>query len=246
MNESQRTQNNLSSTESGDLINYNRGNTSYLNESSGYQKEVSVNRTIYQFKIILIGDCNVGKTTLVNRFMGYEFEDEYKCTISADFQVKILNIDPKVGAELTIWDTCGHEKYRSLTRQYFKDAHGVILVFDLCEKRSFSGLNSWIKEIKNNTNQDVSVVLVGNKIDLPERTVSKEEASEFASKNNLLYVETSSKDGMYIDIPFEKLANDIVKKIKEQSDIIEIDQGLYKLGNKNETEHSREKDIHCC
>lgn len=253
MNESVRTQNNLSVTnvDNGGTINYNRNNKSYLNESgSDVQNNVYIDRTIYQFKIILIGDTCVGKTTLVNRFMGYEFDDKYKCTISADFKVKLLAIDPKIGAELTIWDTCGHEKFRSLTRQYFKDAHGIVLVYDVCDRKSFFNLNSWVKEINNNKTQDASIVLVGNKIDLPERVVSKKEAEEYAQKNGFLYVETSSKEGMYIDLPFENLAHDIVDRVKKQqiegvNNSIEQD-GMYRLGGKKEIEKIREKDVNCC
>ena len=99
------------------------------NSSPNIPHEVFVNRTIYQFKIILIGDSNVGKTSLINRFMGYEFQENYACTINADFKIKTLTIDQATGAELTVWDTCGQEKFRSLTRQYFKDAHGIIISF---------------------------------------------------------------------------------------------------------------------
>ena len=80
------------------------------NSSPNIPHEVFVNRTIYQFKIILIGDSNVGKTSLINRFMGFEFQENYACTINADFKIKTLSIDQLTGAELTIWDTCGQEK----------------------------------------------------------------------------------------------------------------------------------------
>ena len=93
-------------------------------------------------------------------------------------------------------------------RQYFKDAHGVILVFDVNEEKSFKGLNAWLNEIKNNCNKDVSIALVGNKIDLNDRKITTEEGNQFALKNNFIYVESSSKEGINIEEPFEKLAND--------------------------------------
>ena len=211
--------------------------------------EVYSNRTIYQFKIILIGDMSVGKTSLVNRFMGFEFSENYTCTISADFKIKSLSIDPSTGAELTVWDTCGQEKYRSITRQYFKDAHGIVLVYDVHNDNSFNGLSSWLDEIKNNCNKDVSIILVGNKIDLDDRKILKEQGNDFASKNGMMYVETSSKEGININSPFEKLAIEIIKKIKENQDNGSnetVEQQLKKLNERREIERQREKEVKCC
>jgi Ras-related protein Rab-18 len=189
------------------------------------------------------------KTSLVNRFMGYEFDENYSCTISADFKIKSINIDPSTGAELTVWDTCGQEKFRAITRQYFKDAHGIVLVYDVENKNSFDGLSLWLNEIYSNTKADISIVLVANKIDILDRKISKEEGQEFASKNNLLYVETSSKEGINIDEPFEKLATNIIKKIRENPDYVyneTVEQKLKRIGERNAIERQREKEVKCC
>ena len=219
------------------------------NSSPNIPHEVFVNRTIYQFKIILVGDSNVGKTSLINRFMGFEFQENYACTINADFKIKTLSIDQLTGAELTVWDTCGQEKFRSITRQYFRDAHGVILVYDVSNENSFKGLNVWLNEIKNNTKGEISIILVGNKIDIFDRKISQKEANEYALRNGLLYIETSSKEGINIDTPFENLANDIIKKIKENpdSDYNEsVEQKLRKINERNAIERKREKEVKCC
>ena len=142
-------------------ISNNSLNNSENNSSPNLPHEVFINRTIYQLKIILVGDSSVGKTSLVNRFMGFEFQENYSCTINADFKIKSLTIDQSTGAELTVWDTCGQEKFRSITKLYFKDAHGVILVYDVNNENSFKGLNIWLNEIKNNCKVDVSIILVG-------------------------------------------------------------------------------------
>ena len=224
-----------------------KGTTSSLdNENNPYKSHrVSDCKNIYQFKIILIGDSSVGKTSLVNRFMGFEFEDNYSCTINADFKVKSINIDPSTGAELTVWDTCGQEKFRAITRQYFKDAHGIILVYDVSNKRSADALSLWIEDISNNTKPDVSIVLVGNKIDLIDRKVSKEEGEEIAKKNNMMYVETSSKDGTNVNEPFEMLANDIIKKIRENPNFNPIEPSQ-RIGERSGIEREREKEFKCC
>ena len=243
-------QNNLNQSQplKGNLNN-NSLNNSENNSSPNIPHEVFINRTIYQFKIIMIGDSAVGKTSLVNRFMGFEFQENYACTINADFKIKSLTIDSTTGAELTVWDTCGQEKFRAMTRQYFKDAHGIILVYDVNSENSFKGLSLWLNEVKTNCKNNVSVILVGNKIDLDNRKISKEDGNSFAVNNGLMYVETSSKEGINIDTPFENLAHDIIKKIKDNPDydINEtIEQKLKKLGERNEIERQREKEVKCC
>ena len=105
-------------------------------------------KTFYKLKIILIGDSGVGKTSLLSRYMDETFVANKPCTINADFKIKSITLDPLTSAQITIWDTCGQEKYRSMTKQYFKDAHGIILMFDVCDKRSFADLNIWLDEIK--------------------------------------------------------------------------------------------------
>ena len=232
------------------LTNFSNNSLNNSNNSSpNIPHEVFVNRTIYQFKIILIGDSNVGKTSLINRFMGFEFQENYACTINADFKIKTLSIDQSTGAELTVWDTCGQEKFRSLTRQYFKDAHGILLVYDVSNENSFKGLNLWLNEIRNNTKNAVSIVLVGNKIDIFDRKISQKEGNDYALKNKLLYVETSSKEGINIDSPFENLANDIIQRIKDNPDNEyneTVEQKLRKLKERNEIEKKREKEVKCC
>ena len=209
--------------------------------------EVILSQTIYQLRIILIGDSNVGKTSLVNRFMGYDFESNYKCTISADFKIKSISISSEIGAELTVWDTCGQERFRSMTRQYFKDAQGIVLVYDVGELESFNNLSVWLKEIKNNSNKDPEIVLVGNKIDLEDRKVTKEKGMRFAEKNNLIYVETSSKEGINVDSPFEKLATALVNKIKENPEYnLNKNEGNKNYDDRNLIEKNREKEVKCC
>ena len=244
------TQTNLNFTSPLKTISNNENNSLNNKSSPNIPHEVFVNRIFYQFKIILIGDSGVGKTSLVNRFMGFEFKDNYACTINADFKLKSISIDPSTRVELTVWDTCGQERFRAMTRQYFKDANGVVLVFDVNEEKSFKGLSSWLTEIKNNcNNSDISIVLIGNKIDLNERKITKEEGNQFALKNCIKYIETSSKEGINIDAPFESLVNDIIRSIKVNRDNIgneTIEQKLQKLGEKNEIERKSDKEVKCC
>ena len=210
--------------------------------------EVVLSQTIYQLKVILIGNSSVGKTSLVNRFMGHEFQEHYQCTINADFKIKLVSVDPSTSAELTVWDTCGQERYKSITRTYFKDAHGIILVYDVGNLDSFNSLSSWLKDAKNNSNLDPDIVLVANKIDLEDRKVSKEKGQKFAEKNGLIYTETSSKEGLNVDSPFEKLAHAFINKIKNNPDYNNKnnDNNLKCLGVTQTFEKNREKEVKCC
>ena len=167
----------------------------------------------YQFKIILLGESGVGKTSILSCYMEEKFKSDRPCTINADFKIKSLKIDESTLVKLTIWDTAGQERYKSLTKHYFKDAHGVILIYDVADRRSFEGLDTWLEEIKNNMlKEEISIILVGNKIDLPFRNVTKEEGETFAKKNDLLYLETSSKEGVNIEKVFEMITKDIISK----------------------------------
>ena len=187
------------------LINGNSYNSTNTNDSIQL-------KNFYKFKIILLGDTGVGKSCLLGRYMDEKFLKYRPCTIFADYKIKSIIIDNLTSAQITIWDTCGQEKYRSLTRQFYKDAQGIILIFDVNNKKSFSNLNIWLEEIKNNSKEDASIVLCGNKIDL-NRNVSFEEAYNFANNHNLIYCESSSKDGINVESAFEKVTIDIVDKI---------------------------------
>ena len=222
----------------------NQFNSLSLSNSSfrlNASNEVTLNQTIYQLKIILVGDSNVGKTSLVNRFMGYDFNSNDKCTLTADFKIRSISISSNIGAELKIWDTCGQERFRSMTKQYFKDANGIVLVYDVGDINTYNNLSSWMKDIKNNANRDPEIILVANKIDIKERNVSKETGMKFAEKHKIMYIETSSKEGINIEIPFEKLANALVDKIKKDPNY-----KISAVGDNNKLGKNREKDVKCC
>lgn len=225
-------------------ISNNSLNNSENNSSPNLPHEVFINRTIYQLKIILVGDSSVGKTSLVNRFMGFEFQENYSCTINADFKIKSITVDELSSAQITIWDTCGQERYRAITRGYFKDAHGILLIFDVADKRSFSDLDIWLEEIKKNTvKEDISIILIGNKIDLKYRTINTEAAKNFAKNNGLMYCETSCKEGKNIEMAFEMITKDIINKQNKNIFADKINDDIKIMKGK---EKKREKEISCC
>ena len=220
-------------------------------------QDYSVDRFIYSLKIITVGDPGVGKTSLIKSFTEQEVSSKYQCTITPESCSKKLTIDAFTGADLTIWDTCGQEKFRALTRQYYKEANGVILVYDITNKKSFNNLSSWIKDIKENSPENVSIILVGNKIDLV-RNVSTQEGNEYAEKEGLLYTEVSSIEGRFVETPFQNLTVDIIKKLKISEGNDNKQEGEYynaiKTNDDNKLisvdytkkERKREKDVTCC
>ena len=183
-----------------------------MSRDSDSSKKVSC----FELKLILVGDSGVGKSSLLSRYMNEVFTDQ-PCTIIPDFKIKKINIDSFTSVKITIWDTCGQEKYRSITKNYFNDADGIILIYDVCDRKSFENLDKWIRDIKENSNKgEISTILCGNKIDIKPRNTSYEEGNNFAIDNGLLYCETSSKEGININIAFENIVKDILDKINKE------------------------------
>ena len=164
-----------------------KDSTSYLNDSkfksSIFQKDAS-KKIIMCFKIILLGDVSVGKTAIMNRYMYGQYNNEYECTINPQSRIKEYQIDEDIIARITIWDTCGEEKFKALTRQYYRDTNGILLIFDLCNRDTFLNLKNWLNEINEIAPKEVSIIIVGNKVDM-KREVSLEEVQKFAQDNLL-------------------------------------------------------------
>lgn len=202
---------------------------SELNESkfTEYRESSIMDRIVYRFKVILLGDIAVGKSSILSRFVEEKYTNEYRCNVGVEFKVKSLYLDETKGADLQIWDTCGEERFRTITRQYYRDSNGnykliykftigVILIFDLTNRSSFEGLDKWIEDIFNFGPKDVNIVLVGNKSDLDdERTTSFNEATTLSSKYNVPYVEVSAKTGNNVALVFENLTKVMVKREEE-------------------------------
>ena len=196
-------------------INYSamKDNNSEKNE----EEEGDANKDIIEFKIILIGNASVGKTSIFNKFTTGDFSKIYKSTIAAEFKSKLLKVNKNLWAKLVIWDTCGTENYRSLTRQYYRGADGAIIIFDLTDQSSFNDLKKWIKDIKNYGEKDIQIIVVGNKLDLfNQRKVTQSQANNFCNENKYKYIEASAKDGTNLLKIFEELTFDLTNKNQEK------------------------------
>merc|ERR1719158_1333825 len=146
----------------------------------------------YLFKYIII-DTGVGKSCLLLQFTDKRFRTEHDLTIGVEFGARLITIDDKQ-IKLQIWDTAGQESFRSITRSYYRDAAGVLLVYDISRRESFNHLNRWLEEARQNGNPNMTIMLIGNKSDLEHRRqVSTEEGKQFAEENGLIFIETSAK-----------------------------------------------------
>jgi len=162
------------------------------------------------FKILMIGDSGVGKSSILLRFTDDDFEEDQPCTIGVDFKTKIVNLEDK-RVNLTIWDTAGQEKFRSLTSSYYRGAHGIIITYDVTRRDTFDSLSMWLKEVEVYlTDKDPITLLVGNKVDKAERQVSRDEGAKFAKKHSMLFIEASAKTKLGIQQAFEELVQKIL------------------------------------
>ncbi|XP_064329536.1 ras-related protein Rab-18-B isoform X2 [Phalacrocorax carbo] len=162
-------------------------------------------------KLLMVGDSAVGKSSLLLRFTDGAFEPCLKPTVGVDFKVKKMVVDGHT-VQLAIWDTAGQERFRTLTPSYYRGAQGVVLVYDVTRKDTFTGLESWLNELEMYTTKSNTVkMLVGNKTDKPDREVERREGLQFARKRSLLFIETSAKTQDGVQHAFEELVIKILQ-----------------------------------
>jgi len=169
----------------------------------------------YLFKLLLIGDSGVGKSSLLLRFADNTFTESFISTIGVDFKIRTIDIEGTT-VKLQIWDTAGQERFRTITSSYYRGAHGIIVVYDITNAETFNNVQKWLQEIDRYACENVHKLLVGNKCDLVnERKVKFETAKEFADSYNLIFLETSAKNSTRVEESFIKMAQAIKEKIEE-------------------------------
>ena len=196
------------------------------------------------FKIVLMGDASVGKTNILSKYLNDEFDPNSKATVGVEFATKNFTIEENV-IKAQIWDTAGQERYRSITSAYYKGAKGCLLVYDITRKATFETIDKWISELKSTSDNNLTILLIGNKCDLEsQRQVTKIEAEEKAKYHNIAFMETSALDGTNLDKAFDVLINDVYKK-NNQMFKSEVNLVTYKVGvDVNEPKEEEKKG--CC
>ena len=148
------------------------------------------------YKILLLGDSTVGKTCFLLRYTDDTFLDLHMATIGLDYRLKTMILDDHRIVKVQLWDTAGQDKFRAITRNYYKGARGIILIYDITNIKSYDNIKKWINEIKEEISENVTIVLIGNKIDNEkERKISKEQGVKLANDYNVSFFETSAKTG---------------------------------------------------
>ena len=161
------------------------------------------------FKLILIGDSAVGKSNILLKYLKNEFDKNSRATVGVEFGTKNILINGKK-VKIQIWDTAGQERYRSITSAYYKGAKGAFIVYDITNKSTFDNIDKWISDLKLNGDQNICIVILGNKSDLNEsRQVSTNDGMKKAEMFKTAFMETSALNGENIGEAFEELIEEI-------------------------------------
>ena len=170
----------------------------------------------YLFKILVIGDYGVGKTSLITRFSQDIFSKDNFLTIAIDFKTKLIEIDNKL-IKVALWDPCsGSERFLQPLNSHYRGSHGIVINYDITDKQKFINLRIWIDEILKKAPLETRMILIGNKCDLSnERKVTEEEGKKLADEFGLLFFETSAKTGYNVNFAIETLIGDIIKHYKK-------------------------------
>lgn len=171
-----------------------------------------------KIKIMLLGESQIGKTSLIQRYVKNNFNLSYITTVGIDFQLKQIKMNNK-SIKLQIWDTAGQERFKNITKSYFHSSDGFIVGYDITSRLSFTNVSTWLKEINENAPEEIQKILIGNKCDLNEREVTTEEGKKLAEENGMKFFETSAKNDINVKETFEAITKDILDvQYKEEGD----------------------------
>ncbi|EOA17406.1 hypothetical protein CARUB_v10005708mg [Capsella rubella] len=204
----------------------------------------------YLFKLVLIGDSGVGKSNLLSRFTRNEFSIESKSTIGVEFATRSVHVDEKI-IKAQLWDTAGQERYRAITSAYYRGAVGALLVYDITRHITFENVERWLKELRDHTDANVVIMLVGNKADLRHlRAVPTDEARAFSERENMFFMETSALDATNVEQAFTHVLTQIYRVMSRKAldgtgDPMSLPKGqTIDIGNKDDV--TAVKSSGCC
>lgn len=200
------------------------------------------------YKIVLVGDFDVGKQEIIKRFVDNTYQGKYVTTVAVDLTVKLIELDGKK-IKLQLWDTVGNERYRSLTTAYFRGAQGVMVVYDITKERSFNSLTDWYRQIEEYASPEVVTMVLGNRCDQElQREVAKERGQQVASQFGVKFYEVSPKTGQNVAEAFMSLVGEIHSRMEEKQsrDGREQRSPSIILGQKQYTAQPHQERSSCC
>ena len=222
------------------------------NEQEGYDNDdddqfssvnYDIGKNIYRYNIILVGDCSVGKTSIINRFIENRFNRNLKSTVNIEFRIKSIKLDSNTIVDLKIWDTCGEERFHSITKNFYHEADGIFIVFDLGDFKSFNNIKIFLKDINDICNiNNKAIMIIGNKNDLPleDIKVKEKDIEKILGKNKeFKYLDVSARSGSNIRDMFTQMTKLIFinkNKIIENEDEDKYNNSFennFQIGNSN-------------
>ena len=181
----------------------------------------------YLFKIIIVGNSGTGKSSLLMRLCHDIFSEDYISTIGIDFKTKTFEID-NYSVKLQIWDTAGQERFKSIITSYYRGIHGIIVVFDLSDIKSFENINNWMTDRDNYCNSNICTIIIGTKADIKKKDIITDDMiSDMCINHGASYIETSSKNNFNVNDAFELIS----KKLIEKNNSIYIKHNNFKLND---------------
>lgn len=232
--------------------NINNSNSNAFNNNSEKDKDLNnedddeqlslvnydLGKNIYRYNLILVGDCSVGKTSIINRFIENRFNRNLKNTINIEFRIKSIKLDPNTVIDLKIWDTCGEEKFHSITKNFYHDADGIFIIFDLGNSQSFYNIKIFLKDINDACNiNNKAIMIIGNKNDIPkeEQKVKDKDIKKMLEKTwEIKYLDVSARSGNNIGDMFIQMSKLIIlnkNKIMENEEEDNSSENNIKIGN---------------
>eukprot|EP01095_Lingulamoeba_sp_RSL-Kostka_P011543 TRINITY_DN4423_c0_g1_i1.p1 TRINITY_DN4423_c0_g1~~TRINITY_DN4423_c0_g1_i1.p1 ORF type:complete len:215 (+),score=81.77 TRINITY_DN4423_c0_g1_i1:402-1046(+) len=204
------------------------------------------------YKVLVIGDYAVGKTSIIKRYCENHFTPNYKLTIGVDFAVKQVDWDDNTQVSLQLWDVAGHERFGTMTRVYYKYAIAAVIVFDLSRPATFDAVTKWREDINSkvvlSNNEPIPCLLLANKSDIPAVTVDKEALDNFVKEQDFIgWFATSAAEDTNIDEAMQLLITKVLEISENNSPEQEVGFRLDEEGNNNDNiEPQKEEEGGCC
>lgn len=171
----------------------------------------------YIFKVVIVGDSGVGKSTMLIRFVDEKFVSDYNATIGVDYRIKTVRVQQdghRKVVKLSIWDSAGQEQYNSIAQSYYRGSQGILVLYDTTSRESFENLQNWLDRIYSDAGESVIRIMIGTKSDLvDQRKVSTDEAEHFAKERGIIFLETSSKNGENVERAFVSLTQEMLSTV---------------------------------